>query len=356
MADPGRVRPDIGQVAADVQHEGPRPGPGPSGGTDSTASVTIDRGATARNSIRALPGFEPADVEEAVEDLVEAVAVLPGRRSGARPASPFRLPILLFEKKMDGHAHRGQRGIQLMGDGPDDAPLDLVLLPELGDVLEDEDHPGRQPLVVQDGHGFGAVVAFFALDELLDGSAGPRERPGAACLKGLAAEVGHPAERKIADHGARVSARRRVLADSVATSTLPSGSMTATASGRLSKACWVALWIRRSLAWSVLRNSRRLAAMALNASDRCPISSRESLATTRSRLPRRISSADRMRRWIGRRIHLLVKKIKTTASAVPTNKRIYICRRARRGAPAGAVVGVAHVLLVHLEDLVGRRS
>ena len=66
--------------------------------------------------------------------------------------------------------------------------------------------------------------------------------------------------------------------------------------------------------------------MALNASESCPISSLEALWTTRSRFPRRISSAERIRRVMGRRIHPPVRYRKAADRAVAARSMMYICR------------------------------
>jgi hypothetical protein len=110
---------------------------------------------------------------------------------------------LFLEEKMDRHANGGQGGVELVRDRPDDAFLDLVLLSELGDVLEDQDDPCRQPLVAQDGDRFGTIVSLLAPDELLDGAAA-FQRGVAAVLERLAEKVGHPIERRIENDRARL--------------------------------------------------------------------------------------------------------------------------------------------------------
>ena len=232
--------------------------------------------------------------------------------------------------------------------------LDLVLLPELGDILEDQDDARRRRSSSRMGTASGRKKRSSPSTNCWIDLCVPRGRPGgpAGGPRGKGRSSSRTAGRR---PRSPASARRRVLADSVATSTFPSGSMTATASGRLSKACCVARWMRRSLAWSVRRNSRRLAAMALNdfgqMADLVPgIAGDDEVEIAAPDLVRGPDQAlDRAED------PLRVKRMNSDGQRPSRRtRRTYICRRADRGALAGPVVRVAHVLLVHLEDIVRR--
>ena len=90
---------------------------------------------------------------------------------------------LFFQEKVDGHADRGQGRLKLVGDRPDDVPLQLVLLAELGHVSQDQDDAGRPAFQIQDGDAVRPIEALGPGDELLEqGRAvlGAATRPSAA--------------------------------------------------------------------------------------------------------------------------------------------------------------------------------
>ena len=54
-----------------------------------------------------------------------------------------------------------------MGYGRDHPSFYLILLPELGNILKDHDHPGGLSLPVEDRNRLRMKISFFPLDEML---------------------------------------------------------------------------------------------------------------------------------------------------------------------------------------------
>ena len=153
MADAGRVDPDFRQIIRQFHLEGDPLVLGRD--SERFQGFQDHRMGGDRLKIHLDPsGFDAADIEQVVEDVMEPVAVFPGCDQQLhlffREGSD-----LLFQEQVDGHANGGQGRLQLMGNGRDDPSFQFILMPLFRHVLQGDDHAVQLFFAVQDGTAIG---------------------------------------------------------------------------------------------------------------------------------------------------------------------------------------------------------
>lgn len=96
-----------------------------------------------------------------------------------------------LQEQVDGHAKRSQRRLQLMRDGGNDSPLQFVLMKPLGHVFQNENDPRGVFFSILDGDSFGTEKVFFTLHKPLND--GRIDRRGQA-VEGILEQAVHPVE------------------------------------------------------------------------------------------------------------------------------------------------------------------
>jgi len=76
-------------------------------------------------------------------------------------------PYPFFKKQVNGHTNGGQRALQLMRDGGDDASFQLLLLSLLGHIPEGQGRRLSVVVDIKDRNGLWTKVMFFSLHKML---------------------------------------------------------------------------------------------------------------------------------------------------------------------------------------------
>ena len=111
-----------------------------------------------------MTGFDTADIQKIRKDVMQKIAVFPGRQQKFDLLFRQRSD-LFFQQQVNGHADGCQRGLQLMRYGRNEPAFQLLNLAVLRHILQDQNHTCRMSFTIGHRRCIHVKIPFLAIDK-----------------------------------------------------------------------------------------------------------------------------------------------------------------------------------------------